>query len=116
MINSLQIIVFAALFFAKTPKNALIIQIEILALVSFDPFNVATYMNKILKFDLEKTPPLNSQFEEAGFDTSNFVLGIGTMFLFEIGLLALSLVMPLARRWASGRKGWLVNQIKEVNL
>ena len=81
MINALQIIVYTVLYNLKTPVNALEIEIMILQMVKFDMLSTDSLLQKIFNFDLEKQPPLNSRFEKAKYESSNFVLNMGSMFL-----------------------------------
>ena len=80
MINALQIIVYTVLFNLKTPVNALEIEIMILQMVKFDMLRTDSLLQKIFNFDLEKQPPLNSRFEKAKYESSNFFLNMGSMF------------------------------------
>ncbi len=80
MINALQIIVYTVLFNLKTPVNALEIEIMILQMVKFDMLRTDSLLQKIFNFDLKKQPPLNSRFEKAKYESSNFFLNMGSMF------------------------------------
>ena len=82
MINALQIIVYTVLFNLKTPVNALEIEIMILQMVKFDIFRTESFIQIIFNFDLERQPPLNSRFVKAKYESSNFILNMGSMFLF----------------------------------
>ena len=82
MINALQIIVYTVLFNLKTPVNALEIEIMILQMVKFDIFRTESLIQIIFNFDLERQPPLNSRFVKAKYESSNFILNMGSMFLF----------------------------------
>ena len=82
MINALQIIVYTVLFNLKTPVNALEIEIMILQMVKFDIFRTESFIQIIFNFDLERQPPLNSRFVKAKYESSNFILNMGNMFLF----------------------------------
>ena len=82
MINALQIIVYTVLFNLKTPVNALEIEIMILQMVKFDIFRTESFIQMIFNFDLERQPPLNSRFVKAKYESSNFILNMGNMFLF----------------------------------
>jgi hypothetical protein len=68
------------LFNLKTPINALEIEIMILQMVKFDMLKTESLLQKIFKFDVERQPPLNSRFEKAKYESSNFVLNMGSMF------------------------------------
>jgi hypothetical protein len=68
------------LFNLKTPINALEIEIMILQMVKFDMLKTESLLQKIFNFDLESQPSLNSRFEKAKYESSNFVLNMGSMF------------------------------------
>jgi hypothetical protein len=60
------------------------------------------------------TPPVNQRFANAGYDSSNFVLLMGTVFAIEIGYLIIFMFIPLTKRCAEEQycKGWWADFLK----
>ena len=77
MINGLQVIALSSLFKVRIPAVALVVLTTILQLAAFDLFKVGTLLQKIFSFS--DTPAFNSSFAEAGYENSNFILGLGLM-------------------------------------
>ena len=82
LINGLQVQALSALFAIRMPTNALEIMIMIMNLASFDVFNTEKIYMKIFRF--KETDSYNSIFDDAGFSGSNFILGIGPMFMMMV--------------------------------
>ena len=61
------------------PQNAKIIQIELLKTVSFDIFKTENLYNEW--FGFKDSPTFSDAFDEADIQGSNFVIGIGPIFL-----------------------------------
>jgi hypothetical protein len=104
MINSMQVIVLTVLFNLKTPVNAQNIEVMILQMVSFDVIRTSALLTKVFKFENEKTPPLNFIFEQAGYDTSNFILGMGPLFIAEVGYVLVFICLPIMNYICSKEK------------
>ena len=71
--------VVTVLFQVKHPDNSRVLQAAILKLCSFDFFHTEEVYNKI--FNFKTTSPFNPEFEKAGIENRNFILGIGPIFL-----------------------------------
>ena len=71
--------VVTILFKINQTQNSRIIQSAILKLCSFDFFRTEDMYNKV--FDFKESEPFNSKFESVGIESSNFILGIGPVFL-----------------------------------
>ena len=95
LVNTLQIIVLTVLFNLKTPLNVQIVLITILKISNFDILPTDDFFSYILSFT--DTQPLNQIFEDAGFESSNFILLTGTLliFLLAYGLLKIILKLPI---------------------
>jgi hypothetical protein len=95
-----------------------------LKLVSFDVIGTADIYNNIFKFEAAQeedesetkdevetelkperrlsekespTPPINAIFADSGYDTSNFILGMGPLFFVELVYLLIFILLPLSR-------------------
>ena len=79
IVNGLQIITMTVLFRIRLPANVQVVFIEILKLAAFDLFQTETIYMKIFKFS--NTDSFSVAFDEAAFSGSNFIIGIGPMFL-----------------------------------
>ena len=92
MVNALQIAMLTTLFVIHLPKNADMIMVMILRLVSFDFFKTETIMNSIFYFRetnqfmtvVFENGEEFSVFAEAGYDSSNFWLMLGPLFMIII--------------------------------
>jgi hypothetical protein len=114
--------VFTSLFdLPNTPPNIKLLKLKVFELVNFDIFDTGSYLIGIFNFyqsdsesderrrlqesEEEKeenqaedpTPPLNKVFEEAGFETSNFVLNMGSAFVFELIYIVIFISLPLLK-------------------
>jgi len=79
IVNGLQIIAMTCLFRIRLPANVQIVFVEILKLAAFDMFKTEALYMKI--FNFSKTDSFNTAFDDAAFVGSNFILGIGPMFM-----------------------------------
>ena len=61
------------------PANALSIMTMILNLAAFDFFQTDKILNGIFYF--KETPSFSQIFDDAGYSGSNFIIGIGLMFI-----------------------------------
>ena len=82
IVNGLQLIAMTSLFRIKLPTNVQVVFVEILKLAAFDLFQTETIYMKIFRFS--KTESFSTSFDEAAFSGSNFIIGIGSMFLFIV--------------------------------
>ena len=64
------------------PANAFSIMTMILNLAAFDFFQTDKILNGIFYF--KETPSFSQIFDDAGFNGSNFIIGIGPMFLMMV--------------------------------
>ena len=92
MLNSLQVVMLTTLFVIHLPKNTQMIMVRIFKLVSFDFMHTEPMLYRIFNFretdsfmttefsNGEKT----SKFADAGYDSSNFWLMLGPVFLMII--------------------------------
>ena len=96
MINSLQIMNLAILLGIFLPENLQIILIEVTKACNFDFFNTEDLFNNV--FDFKETPSFSETFEAAGIEGSNFVLSIGTLFIFIVVLPAWLLFKTCLRK------------------
>ena len=79
IVNGLQLITMTALFRIRLPANVQVVFVELLKLAAFDLLQTETIYMKIFKFT--KTESFSTAFDEAAFSGSNFIIGIGPMFL-----------------------------------
>ena len=79
IVNGLQLITMTCLFRIRLPTNVQVVFVELLKLAAFDLFQTETIYMKIFKFT--KTESFSAAFDEAAFGGSNFIIGIGPMFL-----------------------------------
>ena len=79
MINGLQLIAMTCLFRIRLPANVSSIMNEILKLANFDLLRTGWIIDKVFRFS--ETPSFSASFEQADFEGSNFIQGIGPMFI-----------------------------------
>ena len=79
MVNALQIVVLGIFTNCMTPTNSKVIQVELFKTVSFDIFDTENIYTSWFGFG--DSPTLSDAFEEANMDGSNFILGLGPMFM-----------------------------------
>lgn len=82
MINGMQVISLTCLFSVRLPINVFTVSNKISKLASFDVFRTDIWFFMAFRFSLTKS--LSPSFEEAQYEGSNFVVGIGPMFLFMV--------------------------------
>ena len=75
------------------PVNCYRIMIAIMKLTNLDVLDSGPLLESIFTFKSE-TPPLNAIFEEAGYETSNFILELGPLFV----IIVVSTILYLVRR------------------
>jgi len=105
LINSLQMIVMTALFRIDIADNADMILVAILEMVSLDFVETDEVINAL--FDYRETPifmaedrggdELESKFGDAGYDSSNYVLLLGPIFLIASAYLLFNILRCLAQ-------------------
>mmetsp|Transcript_51783 Transcript_51783/g.71125 ORF Transcript_51783/g.71125 Transcript_51783/m.71125 type:complete len:228 (-) Transcript_51783:690-1373(-) len=79
MVNALQIIVHLPLIAVATPANASMVLTTIMGISNFDVLPAGDIMDATLNF--HPTNPVNSYYEENGYETSNFAECLGTFYL-----------------------------------
>jgi hypothetical protein len=79
IVNGLQLITMTVLFRIRLPANVQVVFVELLKLAAFDLLQTETIYMKIFKFS--ETDSFSAAFDEAAFGGSNFIIGIGPMFL-----------------------------------
>lgn len=72
-------IVLTVLFAGNMPQNCKRIMLDIMHLTNLDIINPEDFIKSMFSFKAEPDP-INENFEEAGYDTSNFILGLGLLF------------------------------------
>ena len=92
IVNGLQLIAMTCLFRIRLPTNVQVVFVEILQLAAFDLFKTETIYMKI--FNFSETKSFSSSFDGAAFSGSNFIIGIGPMFLVMIAY-----ALYLSTRW-----------------
>ena len=102
LVNTLQIIVLTVLFDLKTPLNVRSVLIKILKLCNFDLFQTEKLYELI--FDFTETQPFNDIFEEAEYDSSNYIQLIGTLFILAIFYIIFVAIQAILRRSAKVRQ------------
>ena len=80
MINGMQVISLTSLFRVRLPPNVYTVMIQILKLSAFDLFQTEIWYKAIFKFS--ENQAFSPIFEEAELEGSNFIMGIGPMFMF----------------------------------
>lgn len=96
MVNALQIMVLAVLFDILLPSNVMVILREITKACNFDFFYTADFYT--VWFGFKETASYSEHFELAGFGGSNFIIGLGTMFIFIV-IFPLSVLLKIAMRY-----------------
>lgn len=81
MINGMQIISLTCLFYIRLPVNVYALNMQLLNIASFDVYQTDKFIDQ---FHFTETEAFSPIFEEASMDGSNFIEGIGPMFLFMI--------------------------------
>jgi hypothetical protein len=83
-------------------------------MVSFDIIRTSSLLTKVFKFDNELTPPLNFIFEQAGYESSNFILGMGPLFIAEVGYLLFFICLPVMKYICSQENNKLAKWMREI--
>lgn len=91
-LNAIQIIMLTILFRLSIPVNMFDIFGPLLQLSNFDVFKTDIIYEIIFGFG--ETEPFDQIFEEAGFEGSNFIVGIGPLFI----IVVLSLVWIIIQK------------------
>ena len=86
LVNTLQLIALTIFFDTLSPVNVQSVLINILKISNFDLYPTDQIYEKV--FDFTETQPFNSLFEETGFESSNFILLTGTLFIFVLFYIA----------------------------
>lgn len=82
MVNALQMIVFAVFFNLLMPSNVQTVEIQILKACSFDLFQTELIYTEI--FGFMESDDFSEKFNLAGLAGSNFIVGIGPVFIFVV--------------------------------
>ena len=96
LINTHQVIVLMPLFKVQLPGNAQNFFNKIFQIAAFDFFETEDYINSILK--LNKTEPLDANFDALGFQSMFFLNNLGSMsfvFVIYFAVILLLLVVDL---------------------
>ena len=80
LINTLQMIMFTVLFSCNFPLNASKIMIAIMKLTNLDIIDTESILTAMWNFKVE-TDSISPIFEEAGYESSNFIIELGPLFL-----------------------------------
>ena len=110
MVNTLQIIVFTVLFIVNMPLNSSLIMIDIMQLTNLDILPVEDIIVAIFDFKVE-TEPINEIFEDAGYDSSNYLLLLGSLFfivsfgiiVYLLKKLCVRITRPMLDNWFTTR-------------
>ena len=73
-------IVLTVLFAINMPSNCYRIMIAIMKLTNLDIVETEDILNQIFTFHVE-TKPISAVFKEAGYESSNFIIELGPLFL-----------------------------------
>ena len=92
----LQLCTLTVLFNLKTPSNVKSILVKMLKLSNFDLYKTETIYTQV--FGFLNTEAFNQLFESAGFDTTNFIIGIGPIFISVI-VFPVWRMVQLIMRW-----------------
>ena len=87
-------IVFTVLFSVDFPLNAYKIMIAIMKLTNLDIIDTENFLNSVFTFKVE-APSINAIFSEAGYESSNFIIELGPIFIIIFGSLCLYLCQLL---------------------
>ena len=85
-LNAIQILVLSILFRLEIPQNMHDIMGPILKLSNFDVFQT-DYLYLVI-FGFGETPYFDQVFSDSGFEGSNFVVGIGPIFIMVVFFLS----------------------------
>lgn len=99
------------LFSVTLPANTQIFMFSMMRLSNFDVYNTEDALHSI--FHLSETKPFNAIFDQAGYQTSNFIIESGTLLFLIAGifaLLVLRLLIILALHKMRGN--WFTNRLR----
>ena len=82
-VNTIQVVVITVLFNVNFPLNAVKIFIIINKLTSLDLIEVDDYIKSFMRIH-QDTVPLNIVFEDCGYESSSFTVGLGMAFFFTL--------------------------------
>ena len=86
-------IMFTVLFSVNFPLNASKIMIAIMKLTNLDIIDTEAILTTMWGFKIE-TDPISPIFEEAGYESSNFIIELGPIFL----IICLSMLIFICKR------------------
>ena len=99
LLVGLQLCTLTVLFNLKTPPNTRSILVKMLKLSNFDLYQTEKIYTQMFGFN--ETEPFNQLFNSSGFDTSNFIIGIGpifaSFFVFPVWRMVLLLMRRICR-------------------
>ena len=95
-------IVLMVLFNVAMPVNVYSILIEIMKLTNLDVIDTNWLLDKLI--NLTYLPTFSFRFEEAGYDTTNFLIELGPL-LFLILASLIGVLIKLALKWCIERRG-----------
>ena len=98
LINALQIIMLTGLFHTDMPTNAEQTIFAVIKLTNLDLLQTDKFWETVFTLDNSLYPPLNARFEEAGFESSNFLVELGPAF-FVFLLLHLAIAVKVLLRF-----------------
>ena len=100
MVNALQMIVLAVYFDLLIPANIKAILVAINKTCNFDLFKTDDIFAEF--FGFEDTESFSEKFEETGLDGSNFIIGIGPIFLFVVYFLGWMIIHSIMKKFFEG--------------
>ena len=106
-------IVLTVLFTVDMPENAKQILIDVMKLTNLDVIKSENLLNSIFAFKAEASP-INERFEATGYESSNFVIELGTIFLLIIATLILVLLREiLLKLTMKCQYNWFTRRIRK---
>jgi hypothetical protein len=117
-VSPLQVIGFTVLFNLQQPENIKVAFKTLLMLVAFDVFQAQLLFDEM--FDFEETPSFNQNFDDSGYGGSNFIEGLGSLYIIFVytvilllSILSTRLIFPkLLQKTKGGR--WVLNKAMKV--
>ena len=89
LVNTLQIIMLSVLLTVDMPLNCYQIMIAIMRLTNLDVVDTEDFLTKFFTFKSEALPR-NMIFKEAGYETSNFIIELGLIFIIIVVFILLA--------------------------
>ena len=89
----------AVLLDIMLPENLQATLIQVQSACNFDFYDTETLYTDFFKFG--ETESFSEEFEAAGLDGSNFVIGMGTMFMFVVTFPIILALKAIGRRFCS---------------